>query len=243
MRAGETLALVGPSGSGKTTLARALTGLVTPSRGSVEVDVEPADARGPRGVQLLAQDPLDALNPRFDIAQLVGEPLAIAREGTSAERGERVRSALASVGLPTDEGFLDRRAHQLSGGQLQRVAVARALVADPLVLVADEPTSMLDAVEQARLLRLLRDRQDATGVGLIFITHDLPLVRKIAHRILVLDRGRVVESGAAHKVVGAPRHPTTQALLRLPGAARQDPSPHDRSPHDPSPHDTGQEDQ
>ncbi len=222
VRAGETLAVAGPSGSGKTTLARCLAGLLAPLSGTIwSEDGGPrTGGRGSR-IQLVAQDPVDALDPRFTVERLVAEPLVIAR-AESAQIGARVAAALTAVGLPADRSFLEHRPHQLSGGQLQRVAIARALVAEPLVLVADEPTAMLDPVEQARLLRVLRDLQDTTGLALVFITHNLPLVRKIAHRVIVVDRGEIVEAGAAHTVLSAPRHPTTRALLDLPATTQED---------------------
>lgn len=219
VRAGETLAIVGPSGSGKTTLARCLAGLLDPIAGTVWSEDD--ERRSGSGVQLVAQDPVDALDPRFTVQRLVAEPLDIARAGAATTR-DRVRAALNAVGLPTTDAFGGRRPDQLSGGQLQRVAIARALVAEPRVLIADEPTAMLDAVEQARLLRVLRDRQDATGLALIFITHNLPLVRKIAHRVVVVDAGGVVEAGPTHRLLAAPRHPTTRALLDVPTTDQED---------------------
>lgn len=223
IRAGETLAIVGPSGSGKTTLARCLAGLLDPIAGDIwSEDAAQGPAAGvASGVQLVAQDPVDALNPRFTVQRLVGEPLTIARTDPEVTR-QRVLVALTAVGLPTAPAFLSRRPEQLSGGQLQRVAIARALVSEPRVLVADEPTAMLDSVEQARLLRVLRDRQDATGLALIFITHNLPLVRKIAHRTIVVDHGGIVEAGSTHRLVTNPRHPTTRALLDAPTTNQED---------------------
>ncbi|MFC5993484.1 dipeptide ABC transporter ATP-binding protein [Pseudonocardia hispaniensis] len=218
VRAGQTLAVIGASGSGKSTLARCLAGQLSPDTGTVLLAGEPVGAGrggGPhRRLQLVQQNPYDAVSPRFTVRQVVREPLDIARSGTPAERDEAARRALDLVGLPTDETFGAQFAHQLSGGQLQRVALARALVVEPLVLIADEPTAMLDSAAQSRLLRVLRDLQDRIGLALVLVSHDLALVRKIAHTIVVLDSGRCVEHGPAHRIVTDPQHPTTRALLR-----------------------------
>ena len=212
IREGESVGVVGPSGSGKSTLARIITGHLTPDRGDVTLEATQVVTNGRRArglsrrsVQLVMQDPWEALSPRLTVADLVREPLDIAGDGTRDERDARVARALEGVGLPAQGSFLESNAHQLSGGQLQRVALARALVVEPKLLVADEPTSMLDPSEQARLLLALRERQVEMGLGLLLVSHDIALVRKVCDRIVVLDGGRVVEEGPANLVSTAPR--------------------------------------
>jgi peptide/nickel transport system ATP-binding protein len=159
------------------------------------------------------QDPADALSPRLSVEELVREPLDVARTDDSARKHVAVAEALDSVGLPSTGTFLQAHTHELSGGQLQRVALARALVSQPKILVADEPTAMLDASEQARLLVVLRERQVEMGLGLVFISHDLASVRKVTDRIVVLDGGKVVEEGASDRVSTAPQSPTARLLV------------------------------
>ncbi len=218
---GEVVALVGETGSGKTTLGRLLTGQLEADGGSIVFEGRDVAALDParrkhlcRRVQLVAQDPFDAISPRMTVAQVVREPLDVQSIGTPQEREERVRDVLQAVSLPTDAGFLARRAHTLSGGQLQRVAIARALVLDPKLIVADEPVSMLDASEQARVINLLKDVQSERGMGLLLISHDLALVRKVADRILVMRRGEIVEEGPASHVITHPQRAYTRALLQ-----------------------------
>jgi ABC-type glutathione transport system ATPase component len=166
-----------------------------------------------RRLQFIAQDPFDAVSPRLTLAEIVREPLDVQRVGTAAERDEKVREALHAVGLSTKPDFLARRAHELSGGQLQRAAIARALVLDPKLVVADEPVSMLDASEQAKVINLLKEIQNERGMGLLLVSHDLALVRKVADRILVMRQGEIVEAGPANRVVTRPEHDYTRALL------------------------------
>jgi len=220
VRTSEAIGIVGPSGSGKTTLARILAGHLQPDAGTVELDGMPLlDSRrhaAPavrRRVQLVLQDPWDALSPRMTVSQLVREPLDIDAVGTAEERDAAVRTELMQVGLPASAEFLAARTHELSGGQLQRIALARALIVRPQVLVADEPTSMLDASEQARLLVLLRERQVELGLALVLVSHDLAVVRKVTDRVVVLDAGRVVEEGPAQVVSSTPRSLTARRLL------------------------------
>jgi peptide/nickel transport system ATP-binding protein len=148
------------------------------------------------------------------VGEVVREPLDIRRVGRADDRRTTVERVLAEIGLPVTPAFLQRRAHELSGGQLQRVAVARALVLGPRLLVADEPTSMLDASEQAKLLVLLKDLQVERGMAMVFVSHDLPLVRKVADRILVLHGGRAVEEGPAHRVLADPASEVTRRLIQ-----------------------------
>ncbi|MBA3735245.1 MAG: ABC transporter ATP-binding protein [Actinobacteria bacterium] len=212
---GESVGVVGPTGSGKTTLARILAGDLTPDGGEVRLQGESLHGWGDdtralrRQVQLIQQDPWDALSPRLSVEALVGEPLHI---GGSSDRG-LVVATLEAVGLPTSGAFLEARAAQLSGGELQRIALVRALIAHPKMIVADEPTSMLDASEQARLLVQLRELQVERGLGLVLVSHDLALVRKVTDRIVVLDGGRVVESGSSAMVSTHPRSATGRALV------------------------------
>lgn len=220
LREGESLGVVGPSGSGKTTLARILAGHLAPDSGEVLLEGVPlapswrrARRIARRRVQLIMQDPWDALSPHLAVEDLVAEPLDLGDGAAPADRAAAVRRALAEVGLPSADGFLRARTHELSGGQLQRIALARALLAGPKVLVADEPTSMLDPSEQARFLLLLRERQVEMGLGLVLVSHDLALVRRVTDRIVVLDGGRVVEEGPSAWITARPRSPTARRLL------------------------------
>lgn len=146
------------------------------------------------------------------MAEIVREPLEIQRIGTRAERDAAVCDALAAVGLPVTPEFLARHTHELSGGQLQRVAIARSLVLNPKLLIADEPVSMLDASEQAKVINLLKQIQNQRGMGLLLISHDLALVHKVADRIAVMRHGEIVESGPASRIVTQPQHEYTRAL-------------------------------
>jgi len=220
LQEGESIGLVGPSGSGKSTLARIIAGHLAADSGHVLLEGEAlpttwqgADRLRRRRIQLVMQDPADALSPRLDVEQLVCEPLELMKEGDDAGRRKAAAAALESVGLPSSGSFLRARTHELSGGQLQRIALARALVAGPKLLVADEPTAMLDASEQARLLVVLRERQTEMGLGLVFISHDVALVRKMTDRIVVLDNGRVVEEGPSSTLSTSPRSPTARLLV------------------------------
>ncbi|MGI9193792.1 MAG: ABC transporter ATP-binding protein [Actinomycetota bacterium] len=220
LREGESLGIIGPSGSGKTTLARLLTGHLAPDSGRVELeDQELSTSWGKEArmlrcrIQLVMQDPWDALSPRMSVEDLVREPLDITKAGDPSGRRDLVAGALESVGLPSSGTFLNAYSHELSGGQLQRIALARALVAGPKLLVADEPTSMLDASEQARLLTVLRERQVEMGLGLILISHDMAVVRKVTDRIVVMDKGLVVEAGPSNLVSTSPTSQTARDLI------------------------------
>jgi peptide/nickel transport system ATP-binding protein len=219
LREGESIGVVGPSGSGKSTLARIIAGHIALDSGRVELEDEalPSSWRGGdrlrrRRIQLIMQDPADALSPRLDVEALVGEPLSIVG-APAAERRAAVAEALDSVGLPSTGTFLRAFTHELSGGQMQRLALARALVCQPKILVADEPTAMLDASEQARLLVVLRERQAEMGLGLILVSHDVASVRKVTDRMVVLDRGKVVEEGPSALVSASPQSPTARLLV------------------------------
>ena len=215
LRAGETLAVVGESGSGKTTLARMLAGLEVPTSGDILLDGAPLPFRRSfvqrRAIQVVFQDPYSSLNPRHSVADLLTEgPIAhglVARR----DRAAFAREWLARVGLPPEAAA--RFPHEFSGGQLQRVSIARALALRPRVLLCDEPVSALDVSVQAQILNLLADLKAQYGPAVLFITHDLGVVRSIADRILVLHRGRAVEEGPAAEVLAAPRDPYTRELL------------------------------
>ena len=215
LRAGETLALVGESGSGKTTLARMLAGLEVPTAGEILLDGAPLPFRRTfaqrRALQVVFQDPYSSLNPRHSIADLLTEgPVAhglLARR----DRAAFAREWLERVGLPPEAA--GRYPHEFSGGQLQRVSIARALALRPRVLLCDEPVSALDVSVQAQILNLLADLKAQYGPAVLFITHDLGVVRSVADRILVLHRGRAVEEGPAARILSDPRDPYTRELL------------------------------
>lgn len=215
---GETLAVVGESGSGKSTIALAVTGLIGASAGSIrfagrEVTRLDSAARKAfrREMQIVLQDPGEALDPRLPVATQVEEPLLIHRIGDKRCRALSVRTTLDAVGL--GDWALHRRPHELSGGQRQRVSLARALVLGPRMLVLDEPTSALDVSIQAQVIELLAQLQRERDLSYLFISHDLRLVSRIAHRVAVVYLGRIVEIAPAARLFTAPGHPYTQALL------------------------------
>jgi peptide/nickel transport system ATP-binding protein len=224
VRHGEVLGLVGPNGAGKSTLGQLLLLLVEPDGGSLELegrDLLAADAEGRaaarRGAQMLFQNPYEALSPRLTVREAVREPLDVQELGTAAEREEAVRRTLAAVRLPPEGGFLGRHTHELSGGQLQRVSLARALVLEPRLLVADEPLEGLDPSEQAKMLHLLKDLQVERGMAMVLVSHNLAVVLRTADRVLVLDEGRTVEEATGSQLLAAPRHPVTRRLLAASG--------------------------
>lgn len=214
---GETLGLVGESGSGKTTIGRAVLGLVTPSAGRIAFggrEIGHLQGRARRDlakdIQVVFQDPYTSLNPSLTIGDILAEPL-VSSGVTKKDARSRVRTLLDQVGLPGDAA--ERLPREFSGGQRQRVAIARALAPRPKLIVCDEPVSALDLSTQERVLDLFVDIQRATGVAYLFISHDLSVVRHISHRVAVLYRGDLVETGAAATVTTAPTHPYTQRLL------------------------------
>jgi len=215
---GEALGLVGESGSGKSTLGRVLLGLIEPDAGRVTFDgheLATTPVRVRRGLrprmQLVFQDPNASLDPRRRIGVQIADGLAINRLTPPAERPGRVAALLAQVGL--DPSHAARFPHEFSGGQRQRIAIARALATSPDFLVADEPVSALDVSVQAQVLRLLDDLRRRLGLALLFISHDIAVVRSLCERVVVLYLGRVMEQGPASEILRAPRHPYTQALL------------------------------
>ncbi|HSJ53732.1 MAG TPA: ABC transporter ATP-binding protein [Anaerolineae bacterium] len=218
IREGEVVGLVGQSGSGKTTLARLVVGLETADGGRVYFEGQELLAgRGLNGasrrIQLIFQDPFEALSTRMTVRELVREPLDIQRIGSRQEREATVMEALCAVNLPTTAQFLACFTHELSGGQLQRVAIARALVLKPKLILADEPVSMLDASEQAKVLQLLKRVQNELGMGLLLISHDIGLVRKVADRIAVMQAGQIVEVGPSERILASPQHPYSLTLV------------------------------
>lgn len=218
--AGESVGLVGGSGAGKSTVARAVAGLVGPDRGRIVLDgndlgaVAPAERRRlRRRLHLVFQDPYASLPPTLTVAAMVEEPLAIHRHGDRRHRRERAREALAAVHLTPVECYLGRYPHQLSGGERQRVAFARALVTQPQLILADEPTQMLDASLRGEIVDLLDEVRSAQGVAVLHITHDLALAQRSCDRLVVLHDGRVVEEGPTAVVLARPRHPYTAQLV------------------------------
>ncbi|WP_157215587.1 ATP-binding cassette domain-containing protein [Flavisphingomonas formosensis] len=215
---GEAVALVGGSGSGKSTLARAVARIGPADHGTVDWRGTPLPSRTRmtpllrRLIQPVFQDPVASLDPRWQVADIVAEPLHHLRpELDAAARRDRVMRALGEVEL--DTGYADRRPNVLSGGQAQRVAIARAIVADPELLLLDEATSALDVLVAGRVLALLERLQRTRGLALLMISHDLAAARRLCHRILVMDDGRIVEEGPTERIIAAPAHPVTQRLV------------------------------
>ena len=215
---GQTLAVVGESGSGKTTLGLALLRLLA-SRGVIRFRGRRIDGLKSRPLrplrremQIVFQDPFGSLSPRLSVAQIISEGLSVHRiGGSAAERHALVSQALVDVGL--DPAAQDRYPHEFSGGQRQRIAIARALVLRPRIIVLDEPTSALDVSVQAQIVQLLRQLQTRFRLSYVFISHDLRVVRALAHHVLVMKSGKIVEAGSAERIFGDPRTPYTQALM------------------------------
>ena len=215
---GKTLAVVGESGCGKSTLARMVTLIEKPTEGALTLDG--IDAVNPpsnyakdlrRMVQLVFQNPYGSLNPRKKVGTILEEPLAINTNLSKGERTERARAMMTKVGLRPEH--YNRYPHMFSGGQRQRIAIARALMLSPKLVVADEPVSALDVSIQAQVLNLLADLQEEMGLAYLFISHDLGVVRHIAHDVLVMYLGHAVEQGPKERIYARPLHPYTQALL------------------------------
>ncbi|MFJ8975517.1 dipeptide ABC transporter ATP-binding protein [Streptomyces sp. NPDC102282] len=218
VHAGETLGIVGESGSGKTTLGRMLVRLLDPTDGGLryggrEIGSLPEREIRPfrRELQMVFQDPVASLNPRRSIGESVADPLRAAGETDEARIRDRVRELLERVGL--DAGRYERHPHEFSGGQRQRIGIARALAAEPRLIVCDEPVSALDVTTQAQVISLLAELQRELGIGLVFIAHDLAVVRQVSDRVAVMRQGRIVEQGVVDEVYGSPRDPYTKQLL------------------------------
>ena len=219
---GETLAIVGESGSGKSTTARAILGLVRKTRGDLQLCAGAATPAGQvtKPVQMVFQNPYASLNPRLRIDEILAEPVIAAGGRISPEVKERMATLLQRVGLPKDS--LQRFPHQFSGGQRQRLCIARALILNPSVLVLDEAVSALDVSVQARVLKLLIDLQQEYGLAYIFVSHDMAVVERIAHRIAVVYAGQIVEIGEARAVLANPQHSYTKRLIAaVPNIARR----------------------
>ena len=214
---GEAFALVGESGCGKSTAARAILRLTEPTSGRVLFRDEDVTRASParmrelrRAMQIVFQDPMSSLNPKRTIGQALAEPLAVHGVARGEEAHRRVQAALDEVGLPSDAA--GKHPHQFSGGQRQRIGIARALILGPELLVADEPVSALDVSIQAQVLLLLQDLQRKRRMGMLFISHDLGVVRLLCQRVAVMYLGRIVEIGPVADVFDAPMHPYTRAL-------------------------------
>jgi oligopeptide/dipeptide ABC transporter ATP-binding protein len=235
LRRGEVLGLVGESGSGKTTLGRTVLGLVQATEGSVQFEGREITKMSERELralrreaQIVFQDPHASLNPAMTIAQLVEHPLQIHRIGTKSERRNRVAETLSIVGLDPPEQFMDKYPSDLSGGQKQRVVIARAIILNPILLVADEPVSMLDMSVRAKILELMLYLKRQLNLTYLYITHDLATAKFFCDRIAILYLGRIVEIGPSEAIYADPKHPYTRALLR----AIPNPDPRHSVPRD-----------
>ena len=219
LQTGETLGVVGESGCGKSTLARAIIGLAQPNSGSILWNgeeliglSEKAMRLKRKDIQMIFQDPLASLNPRMTLGEIIAEPLRTFYPGLSkAESESRVKAMMQKVGLLPNQ--INRYPHEFSGGQCQRIGIARALIVEPKLIICDEPVSALDVSIQAQVINLLKQVQTEMGLALIFIAHDLSVVKHISDRVLVMYLGHAVELGGYGEIYGAPTHPYTQALM------------------------------
>lgn len=213
---GETLGIVGESGCGKSTLAKLLVGLLPPSTGQIEIEGETLDnadpARFGKRIQYVFQDPISSMNPRKTIRQIMQVPLRKLHGMDAATCAARIKEIFASVNLR--EEFLDRYPHEFSGGQAQRIGIARALAAQARILILDEPVSALDVSVQAQVLNLLADLKDQYNLTYLFISHDLAVVEAVSDRVAVLYFGAIVEIGSASEIFAHPRHPYTALLAQ-----------------------------
>lgn len=216
---GETLGVVGESGCGKSTLARTLVGLQAPSAGAIILNGQDVSRLGEEGwrllrrdVQMVFQDPLASLNPRMTVGECIAEPLLNLFPELSAEqRWQKVLNIMPRVGL--EPAWVNRYPHEFSGGQCQRIGIARALVVEPRILVCDEPVSALDVTIQAQIIQLLKDLQAELNIAIIFIAHDLAVVKDISHRVMVMYLGKVMVQSTKESLFSRARHPYSRALL------------------------------
>jgi peptide/nickel transport system ATP-binding protein len=233
VKRGETLGLVGESGCGKTTTGRALVQVQRATSGTIRFNGQDLtklagkELRETRTkMQMIFQDPISSLNPRRRIRDIVAEPLAIWGIGSRSERDERVRAMLDSVGIDPDSAG-DRRPQEFSGGQCQRISIARALMAKPSLLICDEPVSALDVSVQAQILNLLADLKEEFGLTMVFIAHDLAVVKNVSDRVAVMYLGKLVEVTGSDELYRSPAHPYTEALM----ASIPEPDPEHHSKH------------
>lgn len=217
IRSGEIAVLIGESGSGKTTLAGILSGVLKMDKGDIVFNGDKVThnsaTRRKNGMQIVFQDPYSSINENFTVEQAVREPLDILKQESKEKRKELVKNVLKNVQLPVDENFIYRRLHTLSGGQRQRTAIARALVMEPMLLIADEISAMLDPSTQANILRLLKGLQNSNGFAMLYITHDLALAQKIADSVFVMHKGRIIEHGSVFDIFNSPRESYTNKLV------------------------------
>lgn len=225
LKRGESLGIVGESGCGKTTVGKLLVKLLEPTSGSITLNVASGgsyrldslsgrrEREFRRSAQLIFQDPYESLSPRKLVLDTIMEPLTVQGMGDLGEREERVAEIMQQVGLVPVRQMMERFPHELSGGQRQRVAIARALVLKPALVVADEPTSMLDIAMRASIMRLMLDLKENLGVTYVYITHDLAVARYMCDRISVMYAGKIVETGETEAILRAPVHPYTKALI------------------------------
>ncbi len=218
LHGGETLAIVGESGCGKSTAGRSILGLLRPSAGSILVDGEEIVAAGEsalrkvrRKVQMIFQDPFASLDPRLSVGDAIAEPLVSLGLGTTASTRDKIATLLERVGLSAD--MATRFPHEFSGGQRQRICIARALAVEPKVIVADESVSALDVSVKAQVINLMLDLQASMKLAYLFISHDMAVVERLAHRVAVMYLGEIVEVGSREAVFGRPQHPYTRKLM------------------------------